>query len=572
MKYLKRTAEILVLVLVLVVSVNMIRPSYAGATTNGKTQSDAVNWACARGNEGWNQDVDGVYGCQCVDLILAYYDYLLGYHQSGNAKDYSNNTPPAGWTKVYSNPQPGDVVVWGAGAQMGWYPLQTSYANSSFGHIGIVWRVNASGTISTIETNASQGQKAAYYERYPNNAACFIRPDFASGSSTPTPVPGDGITWSTQTPVVTETNAIVKTHVVPPNRVYVQWSGCNFFDANGTEIAKAGETAGFNASYIDMTWNVNEETWTHYSLQPGTTYKYQFYVTWGGVDHFSPMYSFTTPQTVTVPPVHNHNYSQSVTKAATCSSKGIMTYTCACGSKYTKEIARKAHSNTVIKNKKTATCKAEGYTGDSCCSVCGTVVKKGTAIAKKAHTWDAGKVKVKATATKDGIKEYKCKVCADVRQEKIKATGVKQKPAKAGAILKVSSAEYKVCADRKSVEYRKCKKGAKSVTIPSTIKVKGITYKVIGISENAFKNNKAVTRVTIGANVKYIKKYAFYKCKNLKKIVVKTKLLKKGKIGTKAFNGINARATIAVPKSKFFYYALSVFSSSVGSKTEFDII
>lgn len=210
--------------------------------------------------------------------------------------------------------------------------------------------------------------------------------------------------------------------------------------------------------------------------------------------------------------------------AATCSSTGIMTYTCACGSTYTKEIA------------------------------------------KKSHTWDAGTVKVSATATRDGIKEYKCNVCAAVRSEIIKSTGAILEPAKAGAILQVSSAEYKVCADRKSVEYCKYKKNAKSVTIPSTIKVNGITYKVVGISENAFKNNNTVTEVTIGANVTYIKKYAFYKCKNLKKIIVKTKLLKAGKIGAKAFSGISAKATIAVPKSKYFYYVLTVFGSKVGTK------
>lgn len=158
-------------------------PVFAG--TNGKTQADAVNWACARGNENWCVDVDGAYGCQCVDLILAYYKYLAGYTASGNAKDYTWNALPGGWTRVYSNPQPGDVVVWNAGARLGAPPLKTEYANSSYGHIGIIWQVNASGSISTIETNTYNSVAAGYRERSTSNVACYIRPDFAGGTTIP---------------------------------------------------------------------------------------------------------------------------------------------------------------------------------------------------------------------------------------------------------------------------------------------------------------------------------------------------------------------------------------------------
>ena len=43
-------------------------------TVSAATKEDGANWACARANEGWCRDMDGAYGCQCVDLILAYYD------------------------------------------------------------------------------------------------------------------------------------------------------------------------------------------------------------------------------------------------------------------------------------------------------------------------------------------------------------------------------------------------------------------------------------------------------------------------------------------------------------------
>jgi len=52
------------------------------------------------------------------------------------------------------------------------------------------------------------------------------------------------------------------------------------------------------------------------------------------------------------------------------------------------------HYVTSIKNKVAATCTSEGYTGDSVCYSCGTVVKTGKAIAKTAHNIENGKCTV----------------------------------------------------------------------------------------------------------------------------------------------------------------------------------
>ena len=149
------------------------------------TKEDGANWACARANEGWNVDVDGYAGCQCVDLILAYYDVLVGYHVSGNAKEYATkDNLPSGWTRVYSNPQVGDIVVWGAGANIGWG--KNWYADSTYGHIGIIKGVNSDGSISTVETNGELGSAAHYYQRSAANVACYIRPNFKSSTTTRT--------------------------------------------------------------------------------------------------------------------------------------------------------------------------------------------------------------------------------------------------------------------------------------------------------------------------------------------------------------------------------------------------
>ncbi|MDD7403868.1 MAG: cellulase family glycosylhydrolase [bacterium] len=90
------------------------------------------------------------------------------------------------------------------------------------------------------------------------------------------------------------------------------------------------------------------------------------------------------------------------------------------------------------------------------------------------------------------------------------------------------------------------------VTIPSTVKINGKTYKVTKINTNAYKNCKKLKSVTIGANVTSIGKNAFYGCKNLKKITIKSKKLKSVKSG--AFKGINKKCKIYVPKAKYKKY------------------
>ncbi len=152
-----------------------VKPISVSAATN-HTQSEAIAWASARGTERWNRDVDGYAGCQCVDLIMAYYDYLVGYHVSGNAKDYNTNSLPAGWTRVNSNPQAGDVIVWGPGALL----ADGNYrADSTYGHVGIITSVVNGSKVNTVETNTYEGgSAAAHFQRYSTTALCFIRPNW----------------------------------------------------------------------------------------------------------------------------------------------------------------------------------------------------------------------------------------------------------------------------------------------------------------------------------------------------------------------------------------------------------
>jgi uncharacterized protein YjdB len=110
-----------------------------------------------------------------------------------------------------------------------------------------------------------------------------------------------------------------------------------------------------------------------------------------------------------------HNWdSGTVTKEATCTEKGIMTYTCTdedCTATKTEDIDALGHeySEDWTTDKK-ATCAEEGSKSHHCVR-CGekadiTVIEK-----TEDHQWDDGQTIEMATYTKDGSKLYTCKVC-----------------------------------------------------------------------------------------------------------------------------------------------------------------
>ncbi len=62
-----------------------------------------------------------------------------------------------------------------------------------------------------------------------------------------------------------------------------------------------------------------------------------------------------------------------------------------------------------------------------------------------------------------------------------------------------------------------------SVTIPSTVKDgSGKKYKVVSVGREVYRNKKKLKKVTVGKNVRSIKSRAFYGCKNLKTVRIKS--------------------------------------------------
>ena len=115
-------------------------------------------------------------------------------------------------------------------------------------------------------------------------------------------------------------------------------------------------------------------------------------------------------------------------------------------------------------------------------------------------------------------------------------------------------------------------KKAKKITVPDTVTLNGLVYRVDTIGAGALKGNKKITTVTIGKNVKVIEKNAFAGCTKLKtvncksevlykiganafkgdgkltKITLKTTLLKKSKVGSNAIKGTSKKLKISAPK------------------------
>ena len=125
---------------------------------------------------------------------------------------------------------------------------------------------------------------------------------------------------------------------------------------------------------------------------------------------------------------------------------------------------------------------------------------------------------------------------------------------KVGMKAKSKQATYVITSVKKKTAtfYRLNTKKKTSYTVPDTVKIDDVIYKVTKIDSKAFKNQKKLKKVTIGKNITSIGKQAFYGCKKLKTITVKTTKLKT--VGKQAFKGIHKKAMIKVPKKKYKKY------------------
>ena len=136
------------------------------------SQQIMVNWA--KNNVYKWIDMDGMYGAQCVDLIMAYVKTFADFQIYGNAIDYLTNSIPSGWKRYYKGDAeiaPGDIAIWHWGS---W---------DKYGHVGIVIEVN-NELITSVEQNVDGtpelGGVARIMSRDDTCLAGFIRPNYDS--------------------------------------------------------------------------------------------------------------------------------------------------------------------------------------------------------------------------------------------------------------------------------------------------------------------------------------------------------------------------------------------------------
>ena len=131
------------------------------------------------------------------------------------------------------------------------------------------------------------------------------------------------------------------------------------------------------------------------------------------------------------------------------------------------------------------------------------------------------------------------------------------------------------------------KKTETSITIPSSVKIEGYTFKVTSIGKKAFNgckklknvtigsqvlkigasafaSNKKLAKVTLGSGVAAIESKAFYKDSVLKTVTIKSSKLKTVK--KQAFSGISPKAKIRVPKKSVKKYKKLLKKAGLPSK------
>lgn len=261
---------------------------------------------------------------------------------------------------------------------------------------------------------------------------------------------------------------------------------------------------------------------------------------------------------------HRHTELRNV-KKATCGQEGYTgdTYCKDCKAKVSsgKVIAKTPHKNKIVKFAKESTCKSEGYTGDIFCYDCGSLIEEGAVIDKLEHIWDSGKITVQPTAAKTGVRTYTCENCGATKKTTIPVLNLVGKTVRD----KTTNGVYKVLS-KTSVEYTKPIAKRAAVNIPATVKLSGKTFNVTKISANAFRNNTVMKSLTIGSNVTTIGANAFYGCKNLNTVVIKTAKLTTKTVGVNAFAKTGAKPVVTVPAKQFNTYKTLLRSKGISTK------
>ena len=115
--------------------------------------------------------------------------------------------------------------------------------------------------------------------------------------------------------------------------------------------------------------------------------------------------------------------------------------------------------------------------------------------------------------------------------------------------------------------YKTSSKKFTSLTVDSTVKIGGKSFKVTAVGKNAFKNYKYLKEVTLGKNVTTVGKNAFSGCKKLASVKISSTKLTS--VGSKAFSGIAKKPVVKTAKSKRTAYKKLLKKSGMPDKASY---
>ena len=111
-------------------------------------------------------------------------------------------------------------------------------------------------------------------------------------------------------------------------------------------------------------------------------------------------------------------------------------------------------------------------------------------------------------------------------------------------------------AAKKTVAYKPVNKAVKTATVPTSVRINGVSYKVTRVANNAFANCKSLTKVTIPSSVTSIGQKAFANCTKLKAVTIPAKVTK---IEKSAFSGCKSLKTVTIKSTKIKTIGKSAF-------------
>ena len=176
-------------------------------------------------------------------------------------------------------------------------------------------------------------------------------------------------------------------------------------------------------------------------------------------------------------------------------------------------------------------------------------------------TWKNNKNIGTASVTIKGKGKYNGSVT-----KKFRITGQKN------AVYTVSRLKYKISnadtSGKGTVVFTGAtdKAARKALTIPTTVKIGGKSFRVTAIGTSAMSGAKKLTTVKIGANIMTVGAKAFCGCSKLSNVTIFSTKLTTAKTGANAFKGIRSNCRFKVPASRVSAYKKLLRAKGAGPK------